>query len=170
MTTFDVGERPAAVLADVFAREATADPMQSLALRFFGMDVVLGVPREALRVPDGCDAEDALCAVDAKAARARSVSDDVGASCYETRRVEARILHDLLEDSYAVVTRQGVTAGDAENAQLRARFARARSRSLAAEADSCAIAVSHRRAAGIVEREALQSCPMPDVTARLGRF
>lgn len=168
-TTFSVGERPAAILADVFARDATADPMDSVAVRFRGVDVVLGVPEEALRVPDGCPADDALCEVDAKAARARSRSDAVSASCYETRRGEARVLRDLLEDSYNVVTREGVTAGDAEKAQITARYARARSRSLTVEADSCVLAATPRVDLAIVEREIERSCPSPDVTA-LRRF
>jgi hypothetical protein len=169
-TAFSVGERPAAVYADLYAREATRDPIQDLAVRFTGDQVVLGVSDEAQRTPGGCDAEDALCALDAKAARARSQRDVVSASCYETRRAEVRDLGDLLEDSYAAVSREGVTTGDAENAQLRARYARARLRSLTVEAEACAAGANRHSSAGVVEREVERTCPALDVTAGLGRF
>jgi hypothetical protein len=168
-TTFRTSERPATILADLYAREATLDPIQTLAVRFTGRQALLGVPSDARDEPEGCAPDDALCAIDAKALRARSRNDAVGASCYETRRAEARALRDVVEDSYRAVTREGATAGDAENAQLRARYARARLLSLALEAETCALAASARPAGAIVFREVERACPTPDVTAELGR-
>ena len=168
-TTFGAGERPATILADLYAREATLDPIQTLAVRFTGREAVLGILPDARDEPEGCAADDALCALDAKALRARTRNDAAGASCYETRRAEARALRDVVEDSYAAVTREGVTAGDAENAQLRARYAHARLRSLALEAETCAVGASARRTGAIVLREVERACPTPDVTAELGR-
>jgi hypothetical protein len=170
-TTFSVGDRPGAVLVDLFAREATRDPMQALAVRFTGAAVVLGVSADALRAPPGCGADDAVCALDAKASLARARRDASRASCYETRRPEAVDLRDVVLASYAAVRREGVTSGDAQTAQLRARYAGARLRSIAVEAEACATEAGRLPAtAATVEREVERSCPIPDVTAELGGF
>jgi hypothetical protein len=169
-TTFAVGERPGAVLADLYVREATLDPIQALSVRFTGREVVLGIPAEARRPPDGCAPDDPVCALEAKALSARSRSAAGAASCYETRRDEVRALRDVVDDSYAAVARHGATTGDAENAQLRARYARARLRSLAFEADACVVRASGGPTRQIVLREVERACPTSGARAEVGQF
>jgi hypothetical protein len=169
-TTFSVGEHPGTLVADLYSKEATSDPVRDLTVRFSGNRVVLGIPAGALDPPPGCDKDDALCVLDSRAALARSRNDAASASCFDGRRAEARLLQDTLDDSYAVVTREGATAGDAENAQLRARYARSRLRSLPAEAEACVVAGRPVATAGVVERKVERSCPTPDTTAGVDRF
>jgi len=168
--TFAVGDRPARLDADLYSREANSDPIRSLTVRFTGHQVLLALPTDATPVPSGCDEKDALCILDAKAALARSRSDWSGASCFESKRAEARRLRDTLEDSYALVAREGSTTGDAENAQLRARYAEAHLRSLPSEAEACAAGTTHLVRPAILERRVERACPTPDVTAGLDRF
>jgi hypothetical protein len=168
--TFNVGDRPATIEADLYTREATSDPIRNLTVRFTGKGATLGVPMEASRWPGDCAPDDALCVLDAKAALLRSRNDWAGASCFAAKRGEAQRLRETLEDSYAAVTREGSTTGDAENAQLRARYAEAHLRSLPAEAEACAAGASGLVSSGVLERKIERSCPTPDVTAGLDRF
>jgi hypothetical protein len=164
-TTFRVGPDAAALEADLYPRETTTDPLRSLAVRFTGSQMALGIPADALRTPDGCKEDDALCALEARASRARSRGDLLFATCFESRLDEARALRDTLEDSYGAVTREGTTARDAENAQLRARYALSRLRSIPAEAEACRVNETRTVSTSAVERRVDQACPSLDVTA-----
>jgi hypothetical protein len=167
-TSLRAGEGPSRVVVDLFGTEATSDPLRTLGVRFKGEEVVLGARVED-GPPDGCNPADALCAVDALAERARSRKDAAGASCYEAKRNEIRGLRDVVDDSYATVKREGTTTGAAENAQLRARYAEARIRAIAALAEACDTHGERRPTAGVVERKVERFCPAPDVTAGLDR-
>jgi hypothetical protein len=163
-TTFSIGQDAAALEADLYPRETTTDPLRSLAVRFTGSQMVLGIPADALRTPDGCKEDDALCALEARASRARSRGDPF-AACFESMLDEARALRDTLEDSYGAVTREGMTTRDAENAQLRARYALSRLRSIPAEAEACRVNETRTVSTSAVERSVDQACPSLDVTA-----
>jgi hypothetical protein len=169
-TSLSVGEGHATLEADLYTREATSDPLRNLTIRFTGRALALGTPVDALDASRHCDKSDVLCVLDARAALARSRADVPAASCFDAQRDEARALEGTLEDSYAAVTRKDTTAGQAESAQLRARYARARLLSLPAEAEACAVATRPAFSTVVVARKVERSCPTPDVTATLGGF
>jgi hypothetical protein len=162
-TTLRAGEGPASIVIDLQGTEATNDPLRTLGVRFTGHDVLLGAALED-GPPSGCDRADALCAVDALAERARSQKDTASLSCYEAKRTEIRALRDVVDDSYATVKREGITAGAAENAQLRARYAEERIRALAVAAEACAAHGDGRPTAGVLARKVERLCPALDVT------
>jgi hypothetical protein len=166
-TTLSVGQKAGDLEADLYAREATSDPLRAVTVRFTGHGVALGTPPDALDASRRCGPDDALCVLGARAELARSHHDAAAASCFDSKLAEARALRDTLDDSYTAVTREQTTAGDAENAQLRARYARSRLRSLPAEAEACAVASRAVASAGVVERKVERACPTPDVTAGL---
>jgi len=168
-TSLRAGDGPATVVIDVSGTEATSDPLRTLAVRFSGDLVALGEPREEAP-PPGCDGADALCAIDALAARARSRKDAAEASCYDRKRAEVRALQDVVDDSYATVKREGTTTGAAENAQLRARYADERIRAVAVAAAACGSHDGGERTRVVVTRKVERSCPTIDVTAGLDRF
>jgi hypothetical protein len=168
--SFSIGERAATLEADLYPQNPTSDLLRNLAVRFTGNQLTLGAPAEAELAPDGCEKDDALCALETRASNARSRGDRAGAACFESRLGEARDLQGTLEDSYSTVTRDGSTIKDAEKAQLRARYARARLRSLPREAEACTVHDARTFSAGTVDRRIERSCPTPDVTAELDRF
>jgi hypothetical protein len=162
-TTLLAGEGFASIEIDFQGTEATSDPLRTLGVRFTGHDVLLGAALED-RPPNGCDRADALCALDALADRARSQKDTASLSCYETKRTEIRALRDVVADSYATVTREGITAGAAESAQLRARYAEERIRALAVAAAACTAHGDGRPTGGVVARRVERLCPALDLT------
>ena len=125
--------------------------------------MVLEEDGEPLATRRDCAAEDALCTLDALATR--GAGGEAGA-CLEQKRQEARALEDVVEDSYASVRREGSTTGDAENAQLRARYAKARLKALPVEARACLVGTHAARQAAVVRTIDLR-CPLPDTTALL---
>jgi hypothetical protein len=162
-TTLRAGEGPASIEIDLQGTEAMSDPLRTLGVRFTGHDVVLGAILDD-GPPSGCDRADALCALDALADRARSQKDGKGLTCYEAKRTEMRALRDVVDDSYATVQREGITAGQAENAQLRARYAEERIHALSVAAEACAAHGDGRPTAGVVARKVERLCPALDVT------
>jgi len=167
LQAFLLGEGPGALDIDLYASTATSDPAHMVSVRFAGDRVALGAKTEGDAPPlsDRCEPGDELCALDARIEGARSRGDTVRSSCYASHRGEMRRWKDMLEDSFAAVSREGVTTSDAESAQLRARYAESRLRSIAAVARACegdarVVATSPK-----VERKVDAVCPASDVTA-----
>jgi hypothetical protein len=168
-TSLRAGDGPASVVVDLYGTEATSDPLRTIGVRFAGHEIALGASLDE-GPPSGCDRSDALCAVDALADRARSRHDSTGAACYAAKRSEIRALKDVVDDSYSTVQREGVTAGAAENAQLRARYAEERIRALAVAAETCEAHGNRRPTTGVVHRKVDRFCPAVGATAELDRF
>jgi hypothetical protein len=161
--TLDVvlGDGPASVAVDLVATEATRDPLRSMGLRFEGKDVVLGARAGDAPSPG----EGTLPAIDALAEQARSHGFAAEAACYDDKRAELRTLRDVIDDSHAVVGREGTTAGAAEAAQLRARWAEERIRAVAVSARACEARRARAAVLASVERKVERHCPGADVTA-----
>jgi hypothetical protein len=167
--TFLVGEGPAKVDVDLYPSAATSDAAHMISVRLSGERVALGanfggdVPSSGAR----CEAGDELCALDARIEGARSRGDHQRSACYASHRDEVRRWRDMLEDSFAVVSREGASTRDAESAQLRARFAESRLEAAVAEARACAGDAPAHAAPVEIERKIVAVCATPDVTASL---
>jgi hypothetical protein len=167
LQTFFLGDRPATLDVDLYASAATSDPAHMISVRFAGDRATIGAAEEGEAAPfaERCEPGDELCALDARIDRARSRGDVQGGACYASHRDDLRRWRDLLEDSFAAVSREGTTTRDAESAQLRARYAESRLRSAVMEARSCGTVGPVHAAPASIERKVDAVCPVPDVTA-----
>jgi hypothetical protein len=167
LETFLVGDGPATLDIDLYASAATSDPAQLISVRVAGKRLALGA--EAREDGHGtnaqCESGDSLCELDGRIDHARSRGDSRQVSCYAARRDEMRRWRDALDDSFAMVSREGITTSEVESAQLRARYAESRLRSLTLEARACESDARPGGASAEVERKVDAVCPTPDVTA-----
>jgi hypothetical protein len=169
LQTFFQSDRPATFDVDLYASAATSDPAHMISVRFAGD--WMGAAAEGDTAPGAqrCEPADELCALDARMDRARWRGDVQRSACYASHRDDLRRWRDVMEDSFAAVSREGTTTRDAESAQLRARYAESRLRSAVMEARSCAQGPAHTAPASI-ERKVDAACPVPDVTASVQGF
>jgi hypothetical protein len=166
--TFLVGEGPATLDVDLFPGAATSDPAHMVSVRFAGERITLGTKAEGDALPRGarCEVGDEVCALDARIDGARARGDVRKSACYAARRDDVRHWRELLEDSFSAVSREGATARDAEDAQLRARYAESRLRASVAEAGACGSDAPVRAEPVEIERKVVAVCATPDVTAQ----
>jgi hypothetical protein len=169
LQTFFSWEGPALLDVDLYASEATSDPAHLISVRFTGERVALGrkASDDAPLGAPGCEPSDELCALDARIDGARSRGDSRRSVCYSSHRDEMRRWRDMLEDSFAAVSRDGTTTSDAESAQLRARYAESRLRSVTMEASACASEEEVHVVLAELERKVDAVCPALDVTASM---
>jgi hypothetical protein len=167
LQTFYQGERPATFDVDLYASAATSDPAHMISVRLVGDWITMGAAAEGETAPEAlrCEPADEICALDAQIDRARSRGDVQRSACYASHRDDLRRWRDLLEDSLAAMSRAGKTTGDAESAQLRARYAESRLRSAVMDARACGADNPVRMAPASIERRVDAVCPVPDVTA-----
>jgi hypothetical protein len=167
LQTFFQGDRPATVDVDLYASAATSDPAHMILVRFVSDGITMGAAAEGETAPGAqrCEPADELCALDARVDRARSRGDVQRSACYASHRDDLRRWRDLLEDSFAAMSREGKSTGDAESAQLRARYAESRLRSAVMEARACGTDSPVHTAPASIERRVDAVCPVPDVTA-----
>ncbi len=160
---FVLGEGPATLDVDLYAGAATSELAQLVSIHVAGKRIALGANAEGESAPmlARCETGDELCALNVSIARASVGGNTRRISCYAAHRDEMLRWKEMLEDSFAAVSREGVTTSEAESAQLRARYAESRLRALAADARSC----DARAASPRIERKVETVCPAPDVTA-----
>ncbi len=166
---FLVGEGPATLDVDLYPSAATSDPAQMVSVRFAGERISLGAKPDVDAPPrsDQCESGDEVCLLDARIDGARSRGDTQRMACFASHRDELRRWRDMVEDSFAAVSREGTTTHDAESAQLRARYAESRLRGTVAEVRACASDARARIAPVQIERTIVAVCAAPDVTASL---
>lgn len=167
LQTFFQGDRPATFDVDLYASAATSDPAHMISVRFAGdRGTTIGAAEEGEAAPGALQCEPAeLCALDARIDLARSRGDVQRSACYASHRDDVRRWRDLLDDSFAALSREGKTTRDAESAQLRARYAESRLRSAVTEARSCGTLGPGHAAPASIERKVDAVCPLPDLTA-----